>query len=46
MRKAYKSMRTDIISAMATLEAIIDFGEAAHISNTVLERGTLEGLLL
>lgn len=41
MREAYDAMRTDIISAMSVIEAMIDFGEDESIHLDALEPGTL-----
>jgi tRNA U34 5-carboxymethylaminomethyl modifying GTPase MnmE/TrmE len=40
MREAYDAMRTDIISAMSVIEAMIDFGEDESIHLDALEPGT------
>lgn len=41
MRKAYDSMRKDIISAMSVAEAMIDFGEDEQIDQSTFELGKL-----
>lgn len=37
MRKAYESMRADIISAMSVMEALIDFGEDENIDESTYQ---------
>lgn len=39
MRKAYDSMRKDIISAMSVAEAMIDFGEDEQIEQSTFDIG-------
>lgn len=39
MRKAYDSMRKDLISAMAIAEAMIDFGEDEQIDASTFDSG-------
>lgn len=39
MRKAYDSMRKDIISAMSVMEAMIDFGEDEQIEESAFDSG-------
>lgn len=39
MRHAYESMRSDIISAMSVVEALIDFGEDENIEDDAYEPG-------
>lgn len=41
MRKAYDSMRKDIISAMSVAEAMIDFGEDEQIEQSTYDLGKI-----
>lgn len=40
MRRKYEEMRSSVLEAMSLVEALIDFGEDAEISDQVFDQGS------